>query len=77
MQLRQAALGGFLAAALIVGGYASPVAQAGGRPSAVGALAQPGRPAEAVFAGLHHWRNAALDVAFDVVGVLIAQVKQF
>ena len=77
MQLRQVALGGVLAAALIVGGYTSPAAQAGGQASAVGAMAQPGRPAEAVFDGLHIWRNAAFNAVFDVLGALIAEAKQF
>jgi hypothetical protein len=77
MQLRQAALGGFLAAALIVGGYTSPAAQTGGQAPAVGAMAQLGRPASVVFDGLHTLRNAALDVVCDAFGALIAAAKQF
>jgi hypothetical protein len=76
MQVRQAALGGVLAAALIIGANASPAAPAGGQAS-VGAIAPIDRQTEAVFDGLHHFRNAALDVVFDAIGALIAQAKQF
>jgi hypothetical protein len=76
MQVRQAALGGFLAAVLVFGAGVGPVAQAGSQASAVGAMAQISRPTEAVFDGLHHWRDAALDVAFDAFGAVMAQVRQ-
>ena len=77
MTVRQAALGGFLAAVLVFGGNASPVSQAGGHASEVGAMEQIGRQTEAVFDGLQNWRNAALDVVFDAYGALITQAKQF
>lgn len=77
MTSRQSALGGFVVAALIFGASASPVAPAGGQASVVGIMAQIDRQTTAVFDGLHNWRNAALDVAFDAYGALVARIRQF
>jgi hypothetical protein len=73
MQGRQLVFGGILAAVLVFGGGAS---QAGSHAPVAGTVAQLDRQRAAMFEGLHNWRNAALDVAFDVFGALIAQVKQ-
>ena len=76
MQVRQAALGGFIAATLVFAGGASPVTQSGTRVSSVGVVTQLRQPVETVFEELHNWRNAALDVVFDVFGAAIAAAKQ-
>jgi hypothetical protein len=77
MTVRQAALGGFLAAALIFGANASPASQADGQASVAGAMAQLGWQTKVVSDGLRYCRNAALDVVFDVAGAVIAEAKQF
>jgi len=73
----QATLGAFVAAALVFGPNASPAPQANRQASAVVAMTQIGQQTKAVFDGLHDVRNAALDVVFDVAGVVIAKAKQF
>lgn len=77
MITRQAVLGGFLAAALVFGSDASPVAQAGGQASVAGFTSPFGRQPETVRGELRTWRKTALDVVFDVYGAVIAQAKQF
>jgi hypothetical protein len=77
MDTRQAAFGAFLAAVLVFGaGAASPASQADGQMSVSGAMGQLERQTEAVFDGLRHGRDVALNAVCDVFGALVAQAKR-